>query len=67
MRFAMRDPRLDSISNNLAKIKQQIRTDEILFSRESRSVFLLAVSKGQSIDKVAQAVNADQFSFDEQR
>ncbi|MCE3237958.1 MAG: hypothetical protein K0R24_939 [Gammaproteobacteria bacterium] len=60
-------PRLDNISNNLAKIKQQIHTDEILFSRGPRSVFLLAVSKGQSIEKIEQAVNAGQWAFGESR
>jgi pyridoxal phosphate enzyme (YggS family) len=58
---------LDSISNHLAKIKRQIRTDEILFSREPHSVFLLAVSKGQPIDKISAAINAGQLAFGESR
>ncbi len=56
---------LINIAKNLAEVKQQIQDAETLFKREPGSVFLLAVSKGQSIEKIEQAVLAGQLAFGE--
>lgn len=53
------------IAKNLAAVKNQIREYEVLFKREPYSVFLLAVSKGQPIDKIEQAYAASQRAFGE--
>lgn len=65
MSFVMPAPDLINISSNLAAIKQQIRDCEVLFARKPHSVFLLAVSKGQSIPKIEQAILAGQTAFGE--
>jgi len=56
---------LINITKNIAEIKQQIVDDEVLFSRVPGSVFLLAVSKGQSIEKIEQAISAGQLALGE--
>jgi len=58
-------PNLINIAKNLAEVRQQIHDAEILFKRKPHSVFLLAVSKGQSIEKIQQAILAGQFAFGE--
>ena len=58
-------PNLINLTQNLAEIKQQIRDCEVLFARQPHSVFLLAVSKGQSITKIEQAILAGQIAFGE--
>jgi len=58
-------PELINITKNLAEIKQQIRDCEVLFARKPHSVFLLAVSKGQPITKIEQAILAGQIAFGE--
>lgn len=58
-------PELINITKNLAQIKQQIRDCEVSFARKPHSVFLLAVSKGQSITKIDQAILAGQIAFGE--
>lgn len=56
---------LTNIIKNLAEVRQQIQNAEARFDRAPHSVFLLAVSKGQSIEKIAQAVSAGQLAFGE--
>ena len=53
------------IAENLGKIKNQIREYEINYHRKPESVFLLAASKGQSADKLQQAIDAGQLAFGE--
>ena len=53
------------IANNLASINKQIREYEITYHRKPESVFLLAASKGQSADKLQQAIDAGQLAFGE--
>lgn len=53
------------IANNLATISQRIREYEILYQRKPGSVFLLAVSKKQPVEKIQQAVAAGQLAFGE--
>lgn len=54
-----------SVKNNLLTVKKQIHEYEQQYSRRQDSVFLLAVSKGQSIEKIQQAVEAGQTAFGE--
>ena len=61
----MLGPNLINIAKNLAEVKQQIQDAEILFKRKPHSVFLLAVTKGQSVEKIKQAVLAGQLAFGE--
>jgi pyridoxal phosphate enzyme (YggS family) len=65
MSSVMPAPELINVKKNLAEVKQQVRDDEILFARVPHSVFLLAVSKGQSIEKIKQAISAGQIAFGE--
>lgn len=53
------------IADNLTAIKDQIRTYEKRYQRKEGSVFLLAVSKNQSLKKIQQAIDAGQFAFGE--
>lgn len=53
------------IQKNLVSIKKQIHDYEVLYNRKPNSVFLLAASKGQSIEKMQQAVLAGQYAFGE--
>lgn len=59
----MQDPK--SVKENLLTVKTQIREYEQLFSRKPNSIFLLAVSKGQSLEKIQQAIEAGQMAFGE--
>ncbi|MCD6039293.1 MAG: hypothetical protein K0S27_693 [Gammaproteobacteria bacterium] len=61
----MLDLELANIPKNLAEIKLRIQENEVLFSREPHSVFLLAVSKGQPIEKIEAAMLAGQTAFGE--
>jgi len=54
-----------NVAKNLEAIKNQIHEYEVLFKREPNSVSLLAVSKGQSLEKIQQAVLAGQQAFGE--
>jgi hypothetical protein len=54
-----------SVKKNLLTVKTQIREYEQLFSRKPNSVFLLAVSKGQPLEKIQQAIEAGQIAFGE--
>ncbi len=65
MQSVMPAPNLINIAKNLAEVKQQIHDAEALFKRKPHSVFLLAVSKGQSIEKIEQAISAGQLAFGE--
>lgn len=56
---------LINITQHLTEVKQQIQHAETQFNRAPHSVLLLAVSKGQSIEKIAQAVAAGQHAFGE--
>ena len=53
------------ISDNIKKIKEEIRKAESLFGRATNSVILLAVSKSQSIEKIKIAVIRGQKLFGE--
>lgn len=55
----------NSITENLQKIKQKISVAEEKYHRELGTVKLVAVSKGQSISKIYQAVAAGQKVFAE--
>ncbi len=65
MQFVMPDRNLINIANNLSDLKQQIRDAEVAYKRKPNSVFLLAVSKGQSIEKIGKAILAGQLAFGE--
>lgn len=65
MQFVMPAPNLINIAKNIAELKQQILDAEVVYKRKPNSVFLLAVSKGQSIEKIEQAILAGQFAFGE--
>ena len=54
-----------NIENNLITIKNLIRDFEKKYQRKPGSVQLLAVSKGQSIEKIMQALEAGQRCFGE--
>lgn len=56
---------MTDIANNLAKINRQIRDYEKLYQRIPNSVFLLAASKQQSVDKMQAAIDAGQRAFGE--
>lgn len=53
------------IKNNIIAFKENILECEKKFNRLSHSVSLLAVTKGQSIEKISQAIDAGQFAFGE--
>jgi hypothetical protein len=53
------------IKANLEKILSQIRQCEQQYQRKPNSVFLLAASKKQSIEKMQQAIAAGQLAFGE--
>jgi pyridoxal phosphate enzyme (YggS family) len=65
MRFVMPGLGLINVSQNITKINQQLRDCELLFSRRLHSVFLLAVSKGQSIAQIERAIQAGHTAFGE--
>lgn len=54
-----------TIADNLNALKNRINEYEQIFKRERNSVFLLAASKGQSIEKIKTAISAGQFAFGE--
>lgn len=56
---------MNEFSKNLSLIKNTIADSELRYGRNPGSVSLLAVSKGQSIEKIKQAINAGQRSFGE--
>jgi len=56
---------MTTIQTNLNTIQSHIHDCEKQFRRKSGSVFLLAVSKKQSIEKIEQAVAAGQLAFGE--
>ena len=54
-----------TISDNLITVQNQIREYEKRYGRSPHSVFLLAVTKGQSIKKIEEAIAAGQTAFGE--
>ncbi len=54
-----------NIQKNFAAVQQRIRDSEKKFGRTSGSVALLAVSKGQPLEKILQAVHSGQLAFGE--
>jgi len=56
---------MSSIKNNLSDLYNRIRECEKKFNRKSSSVSLLAVTKQQSTDAIAEAINAGQQAFGE--
>ena len=54
-----------SIEMNLNAVRSRIQQSEKVFSRNPGSVFLLAVSKKQSVDKIKEAIQAGQYAFGE--
>jgi pyridoxal phosphate enzyme (YggS family) len=54
-----------SISSNLQTIRQQIEAAEQRYHRTLGSVKLLAVSKGQTVDKIKEAMEVNQYWFGE--
>lgn len=54
-----------TIQSNLRNLKELITEHEVHYQRTPHSVHLLAVSKGQSLDKIKQAIHAGQTSFGE--
>jgi pyridoxal phosphate enzyme (YggS family) len=54
-----------TISTNLATLKQTIARYELKYQRAPHSVSLLAVSKGQTLEKIQQAITAGQLRFGE--
>lgn len=54
-----------NVENNIKILREKIIFFEKKYARPSHSVFLLAVSKKQSIEKILQALEADQFAFGE--
>jgi pyridoxal phosphate enzyme (YggS family) len=54
-----------NVSKNVMAVRTQIRDHEIKYAREKNSVLLLAVSKGQSIEKILEASKAGQTAFGE--
>ncbi len=57
--------RVYNIQENLSALKARIHNYELRYGRNSNSVFLLAVSKGQPLEKMTQAIAAGQFAFGE--
>ncbi len=53
------------IQKNLDEIQKKIREYEIRYHRKAHSVFLLAVSKTQSLEKMREAIAAGQRAFGE--
>jgi pyridoxal phosphate enzyme (YggS family) len=56
---------MESIKNNLIQLRHDIQTCEHQFARPPHSVFLLAVSKKQSTEKIQTALDAGQQAFGE--
>jgi PLP dependent protein len=56
---------IHTIKKNLADVHRDIHEYEKKFARRPHSIFLLAVSKHQSVEKVKEAVNAGQYAFGE--
>ena len=54
-----------TIEENIATVNKTLRELEKLFGRDLNSVVLLAVSKGQSIEKIEEAIRAGQRAFGE--
>ncbi len=53
------------ISDRLDCVRSKIKAAEQRYHRISGSVSLLAVTKGQTTDRIKQAINCDQYSFGE--
>jgi pyridoxal phosphate enzyme (YggS family) len=53
------------IQQNIEKIRNEIRASELYFKRKPGSVFLLPVSKGQSVEKIKEAIASGEFAFAE--
>lgn len=56
---------LNYITTNLLKIKERIHNAEKKYGRETNSVKLVAVTKGQSIEAIKEAIKAGQKCFGE--
>src|SRR2546430_1712089 len=56
---------MTTLSENLVVVKKAIHKNELRYGRPPGSVGLLAVSKGQSIEKIKQAIEAGQRCFGE--
>jgi len=56
---------MNLIEENLIALKKSITSYEQRYHRESGSVHLLAVSKGQAIEKIMAAIQAGQLAFGE--
>ncbi len=56
---------MNTITTNLNKIRAEISQAEQQFHRVPDSVKLLAVSKGQGVEKITEAIAAGQFCFGE--
>lgn len=56
---------MTSITDHLKKTREQIAAFETKYHREPQSVFLLVVSKKQSIEKIQEAISAGQYAFGE--
>lgn len=56
---------MNTIANKLSKLKQHILECEKQYHREPNSVSLLAVTKKQSIEKIAEAIAAGQTALGE--
>ena len=56
---------MTNIAKNISLLKKQIIECEMCYHRKPNSVFLLAVSKTQSIEKIRQAIAAGQRAFGE--
>jgi hypothetical protein len=56
---------MNSVADNIARVREHLRTAERRFDRSPGSVTLLAVSKGQSPNRIAAAAAAGQTRFGE--
>ncbi|MHB1948879.1 MAG: YggS family pyridoxal phosphate-dependent enzyme [Gammaproteobacteria bacterium] len=56
---------MTNIKQNFMELQTQIRLCEAKYHRPPNSVFLLAVTKGQSIEKISAAIDAGQTAFGE--
>jgi pyridoxal phosphate enzyme (YggS family) len=56
---------MTDIQKNIEKVRAEIAHYAKKYGREENSIHLLAVSKGQSIEKIKKAMNANQYHFGE--
>jgi PLP dependent protein len=56
---------MTDVKENLARLKKRISDDEKKYGRESGSVNLLAISKGQPVEKIRLVIEAGQRHFGE--